>query len=308
MDQSSGTAETVTERGDYPRSRRPQERDLTKVAVCSYPGTYDVALSVRQHLEFIDEAADQGARLLLFPEISLQGYPAKSRSLLAAHIAVAERVPEGKNVQAIIDHAKQRGVFVCFGVSESTEQPGVLHNTAVLCGPAGYIGKYRKCHMAPEEQLFWRPGQDWPVFKTELGRIGIQICGDIMWPEAARELTLRGADLIIIPKGWPSGPMWDAHQLLYESARAVENGRWVLSCNYAGDFHGSDYPGDARIIDPLGRVIATTSHEAGLAVASIDLDGGIIDWVTAYSGDRLLRDRRPETYLILSGEMASTLE
>ncbi|MCW2622394.1 MAG: putative amidohydrolase [Frankiales bacterium] len=300
--------ETATGRGDYPPSRVPREEDLVTIASCSYPAPHDVRASVEQHLRFIDEAADRNARLVLFPEISLQGYPAKARSLLAEHIGVAERVPDGPNVRAVIDHAEKRKIFVCFGVSEATDQPGVLHNTAVLCGPNRYIGRYRKCHMAPEEQLFWRPGRDWPVFDTELGTIGIQICGDIMWPEAGRELALRGADLILTPKCWPGGPMWDAHQLLWETARATENGRWLVSSNYADRHDGLAYPGDARIIEPLGRVVATTGTDPGLAVARVDLTGGLLDWVTAYSGARLIRDRQPSTYRVLRGELEPAVD
>jgi predicted amidohydrolase len=268
---------------------------------------------VRRHVAYIDEAADVGADLLVFPEISLQGYPGRivtrGRNTMRDFMASAEPVPDGPNVRALLDHAAERGIHVVFGVAESGHRPSVLYNTAVFGGPDGYIGSFRKGHLGLYEHVLFRNGADWPVFPTDLGTVGIMICYDLHWPEAARELTLRGADILVVPKAWPGGDMFEEHQLLFERTRALENHRWLVSSNYAGPFTGVDYPGNTRVIDPLGRVVADSGPDPGLAIATVDLAGGVLDRVTAYGGGvALIRDRRPETYRALRGELETVVD
>lgn len=281
------------------------------LAACAFPGTADLEESVRRHIGYIDEAADAGADLIVFPEISLHGYPGpmNDRRRMSAFLASAERVPDGPNVKRVLDHAARRDLYVVFGVSELGDRASVLYNTAVLGGPDGYIGRFRKCHVTLREQFIYRHGTDWPVFPTRLGNIGILICYDLHWPEAARELTLRGADIIVAPKAWPGGEMWEAHQLMFETTRAMENSRWLVASNYAGPFNGSHYPGLVRVVDPVGRVVAESGREAGIALATVNLEAAVRDKVAAYTGSLgIIRDRQTASYRALRGEIETVID
>jgi len=287
------------------------------VAVCSYPGSHDVAENLERHIAYIDEAADDGADLVVFPEVSLHGYPAGGGGLDPRHLAhvydVAESVTDGPNVRRIADHARDRGIFVVHGLHERSGTPGIVFNSVVLTGPDGFVGSYRKVHMGAVEHVTWTRGEEWPVFDTPLGRIGMMICYDKMWPEAARELVLRGAQILVTSSAWGAGPSveswdrsaWIEYYRLFDRVRAAENARWVVSSNYAGSFGTSLFPGDSAILDPMGKVVASTpTGEIGLAFADLDVDGGIEAAYANTSGARLRRDRRDETYGALRGEVA----
>jgi len=297
-----------------------EENAMTIIATVAFEGSYDVDANTVRHMANMDEAAAQGARLVVFPETSLQGYPPDVDKVYPERIRnafrSAEAVPGGPHVRHIIQHAKKLNVYVVFGMHETGNSAGVIYNTAVLAGPKGYVGKYRKVHVGITEQLTWRKGDDWPVFDTELGRIGMLICYDKMWPESARELTLRGADILVMPTAWPmmvdekdpeTNIMVELHRL-FDRARAAENGRWFISSNFGGQLGGAQFVGLSQIIDPWGRVVATTGTvNTGMAIADIDIQGGIED-VQCFQGARLIRDRRPDTYQAMNGAIPTVID
>lgn len=300
-----------------PNNEKEAKDMETTIATVALEGTYDVALSLKRHLDLIGEAAANGAKLIVFPEISLQGYPPDYDKLYGQRIADAyanaELVPDGPSVQTIIDKAKALGVYVIFGLNELGDSRGVIYNTVVLTGPDGYVGRYRKVHVGISEQVTWMRGDDWPVFDTEFGKIGMLICYDKMWPESARELTLRGADLLVMSTAWymPAGDMdpstnnWGDLYQIYDRCRAAENTRWFVSSNFAGSFGNTNFVGCSQIVDPFGRVVETTGPFApGIAYATVDIKGGIAKAnAEMMMGNRLIRDWRPDTYKAIRGEM-----
>lgn len=292
------------------------------VATVALQGTYDVALSVKQHVDQMQHAASQGADLVVFPEISVQGYPSEGLhsadpDRVLESYRTAEPVPEGPSTRAILDRASELGLHVIFGITELGDATGAVYNTAVLAGPDGYLGKYRKVHVAITEQVTWRRGHDWPVFDTPLGKIGMLICYDKMWPESCRELTLRGAEILVMPTAWPMLPgaeeaaedtFTELYQL-YDRARAAENSRWFVSANFAGTLGGAEFLGLSQIVDPTGRVVATTGHrQPGMALATIDVKEGIATANATLFGARLIRDRRPETYQASNGTVPVSID
>jgi predicted amidohydrolase len=295
---------------------------MTLVASCALAGGYDVAGNLEAHLRYVEEAADRGAELVVFPELSLHGYPpdvnaAGLGSVLERAYADAETVPGGPGVRALADCAQRHGVHVIYGLHEAGTRRGIIYNTTVLTGPEGHIGSYRKVHVGVGERLVWRVGHDWPVFETALGRIGMLICWDVDFPESARELTLRGADLLVVCSAWDrfshdgepgasvSGQLYD----LYLRARAAENGRWLVAANYVGQLGGREYIGGIQVVSPLGQVLATSGErDAGLTVADIEIEDGIAAAYTAWEGPYLIRDRRPDTYGVLSGALAPVID
>ena len=293
----------------------------TTIATCAFPGTYDVDKSVELHVSYIEEAAAAGAELVVFPECSLQGYPADFRASEAAvslkpFLKTAEKIADGPNVARIADQAAEKGIYVIYGLNEATERPGVIYNTMVLTGPDGLVGTFRKVHVGITEQVFWRRGDDWPVYETPFGNIGMLICYDKAWPETCRELTLRGADLLVMSTAWslhnPSAgddDVWVEQYKLYDQVRAVENSRWFVSSNFVGELGGLHFFGLSQIIDPLGHVLATTgTSEAGLAIADVDIPGGILAAYGVSQGAHIIRDRRPETYKALAGTMPIAID
>ncbi|WP_157220732.1 carbon-nitrogen hydrolase family protein [Flavisphingomonas formosensis] len=293
---------------------------MTIIATVAFEGSYDVEISTRRHLSCMDEAAGKGAELVVFPETSLQGYPPDVDKVYPERIRnafrSAEPVPGGPHVRQIVEHARKLGIYVVFGLHETGNSPGVIYNTAVLTGPEGFVGKYRKVHVGITEQLTWRKGDDWPVFETRIGRIGMLICYDKMWPESTRELTLRGADILVMPTAWPmmvnekdpeTNIMVDLYRM-FDRIRAAENGRWFISSNFGGELGGAQFVGLSQIVDPWGRVVATTGTvDKGMAVADVDIHGGIED-VQTFQGARLIRDRRPDTYRASSGEIPAAID
>jgi predicted amidohydrolase len=293
----------------------------TRIATCAFPGTYDVDKSVEMHLSYIEEAAAGGASLVVFPECSLQGYPADFRASdanasLEPFLKTVETVAEGPNVALIAEKAMERGVYVIYGLNEATDRPGVIYNSMVMTGPDGLVGVFRKVHVGITEQVFWRRGNDWPVYDTPFGKIGMLICYDKAWPEACRELTLRGADLLVMSTAWSlhnpvdgDDDVWVEQYKLYDRVRAVENSRWFISSNFVGELGGLHFFGLSQIVDPLGHVLATTgTSEAGLAFADVDIPGGILSAYALSQGPNIIRDRRPETYKALSGSVPITID
>jgi predicted amidohydrolase len=286
---------------------------MTIIATAALEGSNDVELNTKNHLRLINEAADAGAELVVFPEISLQGYPPDfstfNPSRLRSTFESAERIDDGPHVKIIERQAQERGIYVVYGLNEKEDTPGVIYNTAVLTGPQGFVGKYRKVHVGITEQLTWRKGRDWPVFQTAIGKIGLQICYDKKWPESSRELALRGADILICSTAWfnsfgdaaPEMTQMTEHYVLYDRVRAIENARWFISSNYVGSFGGAQFVGMSQIVDPMGRVVESTGqHDSGLAIADVDIADGILN-AHSMQGPRLVRDRMPDTYLASSG-------
>jgi predicted amidohydrolase len=271
---------------------------MTTLATVAFSGTWSTADNVTAICDLASDAASRQADLVVFPELALHGYrvsPDVNPEILKEIYRQAERVPDGSNVETISTLARQLGIHIVYGLHERGERPGEIYNTAVLTGPAGHIGAYRKVHLAVTERSVWQRGDTWPVFDTELGRIGLQICYDKVWAESARELTLRGADILVVPAAWP---IHRDYYETYDKVRAMENSRWLISSNWTGQLGGVDYFGVAQIVDPRGRTVASTGvcTSVELCVATVDIPGGIEDALVNFGGSRMRRDRQPATY------------
>lgn len=249
-----------------------------------------------------------GAELVVFPECSLHGYPdRRARGTAAGRARIwaqAEDAATGEFSGQLVEHAMARGIHVVFGLNERGRRPGTAYNTAVITGPHGYIGAYRKVHLGVSERQVWLAGDAWPVFATALGRIGLLICVDKAFPESTRELALGGADLLVMPTAWAFvvggstdiDERWAEYYLLFDRARAAENSRWFVSSNYVGELGDTRYGGYSQIVDPLGNVRESSGTCGLLVSADIDIAGGNLDAETGWPGQRLIDNRRPETY------------
>ena len=216
------------------------------------PATGDIAANLAVFDDAIERAAGQGADLVIFPELALSGYACGD-----AFFEVAEPVP-GPSTEQLVATAKRHNVHVIWGMPERG-LPGVLYNAAVLVGPEGHIGTWRK-HTLPghatdtagpgafPDRRFFRLGTRSPVFDTPIGTIGMMVCYDIFFPEIARLLTLKGADLLVGISGSPSFERDIFEPLVH--ARAMENTAWLAYCNLAGREGETAYWGGSRLIAP----------------------------------------------------------
>jgi len=279
---------------------------MTKIATVCMNVVYDKKKNLEKYLSYIDEAASKGASLVVFPEQSLQGYlPSLTNFSLEAldyQYTNAEVVPDGECVSAIVEKAIEKNIHVVFGMTERDgERYDVLYNTAVLVGPEGYIGRYRKVHQPLDELHVYHPGDSFPVFETQIGRIGMLICYDKAFPESARELALGGADILVMPTAWPLSSTEDVENdptlalyKLYDQVRALENQVYFVSSNQYGRCGEIDYCAHSTITAPDGTVLATTGYAEGVAVCEVDVVAGIL---AARGGlTNTLKDRNPSAY------------
>ncbi|RWD41513.1 carbon-nitrogen hydrolase family protein [Mesorhizobium sp.] len=225
---------------------------------------------------------------------------------------IAESVPDGTSVQRLISAAMKHNIHVVFGLIEAGKQPGIFYDTLVLAGPQGYIGSYRKVHLTLSENFIFRPGDNWPVFDMALGRVGLLICYDKSSPEGCRELTLSGAELLVIGSAWAANPGHGDRENnsavrrydLFDRVRALENSRWLISSNFVGELGGSNFIGFSQIVDPLGGIVVSSGlDQIGVVTAEIDICAGLAGALVAYGGPRLIRDRRADTYKVLNGSL-----
>ena len=193
----------------------------------------------------IAEAASRGSDLVVFPELALNSWGecrdcASEHQPCSWHRGQAEPA-NGPSYRAIVDMAAAHGVHVVYGFEETGDAPsGAIHNSANIVAPDGLVGTYRKLHLGiPLETDHFTPGDALPVFQTDLGPIGIQICYDFyMGPELSRVLAMKGARLLLNPTGRSALPRAREHLEQVTNARAHENLIAAASANRVGTSHG----------------------------------------------------------------------
>jgi predicted amidohydrolase len=272
--------------------------------------------NLSKYFAFIDQAKKADAKLIVFPEQSLQGYLHSLIDLrldtLDYQYANAEVVPDGPSTQKLIKKAKETGMYIIYGMTERDAcDYSKLYNTMVLVGPEGFVGKYRKVHQPADELHIYVGGKEFPVFNTAIGKIVMLICYDKAFPESSRELAVQGAELLIMSTAWPfENPDGDQNKdimlkyyNLYDTVRAVENQCFFISSNQAGTCGDITYCGHSRITSPSGIEFACTGFDEGIVYADVDVQAEIIKGRThGFIGLNLLRDRIPCAYAHIGAE------
>ena len=225
--------------------------------------------NLRQISEQAAKARKKNVDLLIFPELHLTGYTMRDE---VSHLAESIPGPSTGKVQSI---AKEHGVHIIFGMPEESEVKGVIHNTAVFVGPKGLIGRYRKIHLPThsvfEERRYYRPGQEAPVFKTDIGTIALNICYDLYFPELTRLQALKGAQLVVCISASPG-----LRRRFFEGfclSRAMENAVYLAYVNRVGIEEGLQFWGGSRVIAPNGSVLAQCKYDVEeFQICKVDLD------------------------------------
>jgi 5-aminopentanamidase len=244
------------------------------------------------------QAAEQGAKLIVFPECILTGYGFSSR---AEALHSAEPIP-GPASNSLVEECKALGVWAVVGMLELAGEK--LFNTALLIGPDGTVRTYRKIHLpCVGADRFTDPG-DRPFEVHDLGglKVGIGICFDGSFPESARMLTLLGADLLLLPTNWADKALKMA--TLVARVRAFENHVYNMSVNRVGTESGYHYIGHSTICDYLGDWLAAAEHDQeAILFADINPEAArpkkVVHCVGEYEIDRV-NWRRPEMYTKLT--------
>jgi predicted amidohydrolase len=248
------------------------------------PAPGDAARNIECMEAHAREAARQGARLLLLPELCLCGYPAPDE---AARFAVSIDGPE---IGQLRQHARAAGISLCFGFVER-EQGGALRNSMAFVDAAGELrATYRKVHLWKSEAAWATPGTRFESFDAGIARAGMWICYDTRFPEAPRALALAGATLGLVGAAW-FGPEEEWELAL--RARALDNGIFVAGAAVQGAFGSQPFHGTCLIADPHGRVLARgrPGWDEIVTAAYDEAD------VKAFRARLpLLDDRRPQSY------------
>ena len=262
--------------------------------------------NVAKSLRFIGEAADNGARLVVLPELCNSGYMFSTRD---EAFALAEVVPEGETCRAWSRICAERGLYLVAGIAERDDQ--VLFNAAVVVGPQGYLGKFRKVHLWNEENLFFEPGNlGFPVFRTPIGRIGTFICYDGWFPESYRLCALQGADIVCIPTNWVpipgQDPKREAMANILCMAGAHSNSMFVAAADRVGVERGQPFNGQSLIASytgwPVGGPASRDKEEIIYAEVNLADARRKRNW-NEYN--QVLRDRRTDVYGEMLGAQAS---
>lgn len=238
-----------------------------KLAVAQLPvHTGSLDKNVSAAVEAIRDAGSRGQNLLVFPECFLSGYLFDSRAETEAHAITLGN----ERFAALTAACRDSDVHAVVGYLES--DGGAIYNSAATIGPDGIAGNYRKQHLPYlGADRFADPGDGGSdrVIKTPFGRVGVMICFDLRFPESARELGLKGADVIAMPTNWPAAATFLAEHVT--RVRAVENLVYLAVANRPDAERGTKFLGCSQVIAPTGEVLIHAGTESGVYGATADL-------------------------------------
>ncbi|MCP1385921.1 carbon-nitrogen hydrolase [Runella salmonicolor] len=275
-----------------------------KVGLVQMSCTADVNHNVEKAIAKTREAAAQGAQIVCLQELFKSLYFCDVED--HANFSLGEAIP-GPTTEQFGALAKELGIVIVASLFEK-RAPGLYHNTtAVLDADGSYLGKYRKMHIPDDpgyyEKFYFTPGDlGYKVFDTKFGKLGILICWDQWYPEAARITSLMGAEILFYPTaiGWDTNEpdpavnleQYNAWQTIQRS-HSVANGVYVVSVNRVGREADQQFWGGSFVSNPFGSLMYLASHDQEeVKVVELDLDK------TEYYRTTwpYLRDRRIDSY------------
>lgn len=263
----------------------------------------DPAVNMNKTIAAVKEAAAKGAQIVCLQELFRSLYFCDEE--IHENFKLAESIP-GPSTETLSELAKELGVVIVASLFEKRAE-GLYHNTtAVLDADGTYLGKYRKMHIPDDpgyyEKFYFTPGDlGYKVFKTKFATIGVLICWDQWYPEAARITSLMGAEILFYPTaiGWDMQAdnstnieqhnAWETMQ----RSHAIANGVHVVSVNRVGEEAGQQFWGGSFVSNPFGTLLYKADHKnEEICVQEIDL--AVSDhYRTTWP---FFRDRRIETY------------
>lgn len=267
-----------------------------RVAVCQLaPTVDDPARNLDLALRAVSSAADEGARLVVLPELVTSGYVFADKE----EARRAAQTRDGPAVTALARAARDRGLAVCFGFAE-LDAGGLLRNSAALVDADGLRAVYRKAHLWDREKEIFTPGDDPPpVVDTEFGRVGLVICYDLEFPEWLRLAALRGAQIVCAPTNWPAEPRPPGErpiEVVRAQANASVNRIFLAVADRTGAERGVEWVAGSVIVGPGGFPLSVAEPGGGEQIL-------LADCALAEAADKrisprndVFADRRPHLY------------
>ncbi len=264
----------------------------------------DLSENIARASRLIEQAADAGAEIILPPELFSDHYFCKTQE--ETHFATAYPWAEHPSVIELQKLAKTRSVVVPVSIFEK-DGPEYFNSVVMIDADGSTLGVYRKSHIPDgpgyQEKFYFRPGNTgFKVWETQKGKIGVGICWDQWFPEAARAMALMGADVLLYPTAIGAEPQDESLDTAARWRRAmqghaVSNVIPVVAANRVGDEDGQVFYGTSFIADHTGEIASDLGRtETGIIQASFDLD--VIDQDRAAWG--FFRDRRTDLYDVLT--------
>lgn len=254
----------------------------------------EVKLNLNNMLKAMRETEAATADLVVFPECALTGYCFESREEALPHAQSCN----GPAIQAFTELCHEQDQFAVFGFLETVDSK--LHNSCALVGPQGLVGVYRKVHLPylGIDRFVDTGTEGWNVFDINGLRVGIHICYDGSFPEAARVMALAGADLVLLPTNWPPGA--DTFAKYLPNARALENAIYFFCVDRIGQERGFNFIGYSRLCDTNGNPVVDAPHaNPEVLVGDIDVRKSRQKRIVRVPGKHVIdrfADRRPEYY------------
>ncbi len=262
-----------------------------KIAIAQLVSHHDKKQTLGKACSAIEKAAEGGADLVLLPEVYMAYVPPEAG---ISYADIAESL-DGPFVRGLGAKAKEMGIYAVCGMYQKTENdPKRAYNTTVMLNRKGeLVFHYQKTHLydafSYQESLnIIQSNNPLVPVETEFGKIGILVCYELRFPEVARKLTLAGANVLLVPTAWVSGPLKEEHYQSLVKARALENTIPVCACDQTGNV----FIGRSLVCDALGVMVASAGYDETLLFADISVDH------TKETRKKLpcVQNRRPELY------------
>ncbi|ABK78393.1 amidohydrolase [Cenarchaeum symbiosum A] len=264
---------------------------MARVAVAQLRASTDKDRNLRRIVKYVSEAAAGGAGLVAFPEFMMFYTPPGQTPAELARLA--ENI-DGPFVKSVADAARDYSIEVVGTIYERSPRRGRVYDTSFLLGRDGsLLSSYRKIHLYDalgfKESAKLAPGDRMTVPSgSSVGSLGMLICYDLRFPEAARTLASSGAGVIVAPSAWVQGKNKEDQWITMNRARAMENGCYLVSPAHVGNI----YCGRSLVVDPWGGIILDMGKRQGLGYATVSPE--IIG--EARRAMPLLKSRRTDVY------------
>ena len=244
-----------------------------------------------ENLEKVEKLIqNEEADLLVLPELFNTGYIFADKEELES---LAEKIPEGETIKFLTQLSTQKKMSLVFGIAEKNGDK--FYNSAVLLTPEGIKGVYRKLHLFDQEKYLFDPGDQEPeVFDEGKAKIGMMVCFDWLFPEVARVLALKGADIICHPSDLVLPYAQEAMRI-----RSLENRVFAITCNRTGEEdrvgRKLSFTGRSQITDPRGNILLRASQDKE-EVGVVEIDPLLARDKKFTENNFIFDDRRPEFY------------
>lgn len=279
-----------------------------RIAVAQYePHVGELEQNRSQAVLWATSAAEQGADLIVLPELASSGYVFGDE---AEAQTAAEDPDDGPTVRALREVCAMHGCHIVAGISERDGE--CRHNSAVLIGASGRMATYRKLHLYYNEQSWFVPGDELPIVDLPFGRVGMIICFDLWFPEPARALALAGAEIIAVPTNWVASfkrTVWDDRGYCQGDyvamATSAQNGVVMACADRIGVERGVSFIGASIIVGADGWPVSgpASKDQEELLIADVDLDS-VEKARRRTPRNHLHTDRRPDAYRTSAGHVA----